>query len=60
MTNTPLITIDTDNAVIRIYLDRARAAGLSDDGISRLSLDADAIAAAVSSVSGARFDVIHA
>jgi len=58
MTNTPLITIDTDNAVIRIYLDRARAAGLSDDGIIRLRLDAYAIANTVSGVSGARFDVV--
>lgn len=61
MTNSkPLITVDTDNAVVRICLDAARAAGLTDDGLVRLRLDADAVAIALSSVSGAQFRVIHA
>lgn len=58
MTNSkPLITIDTDNAVIRLYVLRSHEAGLSESAIARLRLDAEAIATAVSAVSGAEFRV---
>lgn len=54
----PIITIDTDSAVIRLYLDAARAAGITDDGIVRLQLDAQALATAIGSVTGCRFRVL--
>ena len=56
-TTNPLITIDTDNAIIRLYISRAHDAGLSAAAIARLRLDAEALATAVSAVSGAEFRV---
>ena len=58
-TTLPLITVDTDNAVIRVYLDTRTALehGLSIAAASRLLLDAQAIAAACSRLSGATFRV---
>lgn len=54
----PIITIDTDSAVIRLYLDAARAAGLSEDGVDRLRLDVAAMATAMSYLSGCTFRIL--
>lgn len=56
----PFITIDTDNATIRVYVTRARAAGMTDEVIARLRHDADAIRDAVSAISSTQFTSLTA
>lgn len=55
--NTKLITIDTDNAIIRLYRDNAKEYGLTPAAILRLRNDLATLAIGVSSVSGATFRV---
>lgn len=54
----PYFTIDTDNAIIRLYTDRAIAGGLTAAGVIQLRRDLTTVAAGVSDVTGARFRVV--
>ena len=47
----PIITVDTDNAIVRLYSERAGQLA------EQLRRDAEAIAAALSHATGARFRV---
>lgn len=57
MHDTKIITIDTDNAVIRLYSTEARRQGVSEVTIRQLRHDLAAVAMGVSSVTGASFRV---
>lgn len=55
--NTPYVTIDTDNAVIRFYAGRAAADGLTAAGIAQLQRDLATVAQALEHLAGCRFAV---
>ena len=51
-------TIDTDNAIIRLYTKRCDDAGLSITSLAQLQRDLNAVALGVSFTTGATFRVV--
>lgn len=58
MRNIPFISIDTDNAIVRLYRTRLVKAGIvEEEHVRRLQLDCEALAAAYSDLSRTTFVV---
>jgi hypothetical protein len=57
MFNAAFVTIDTDNAIIRFYRNRAWLTGMNEQALDRLETDLRTLAQGVSHASGCTFDV---
>jgi hypothetical protein len=57
MPNQKLLTIDTDNAIIRFRVGDARALGMPEACVTQLRADVEALGTAISAASGTTFAV---